>query len=125
MTSLTETSAIHEYRRQRRSWTHFPRLLTVVSAPFPLWDPDGVLLGIITDGDVRRTLQRHGPSDLTELRTEDVMTRDPIVVEPDLMAYEALRLMEDRPSQIAVLPVVEDGRSVGLIRLHDLVRMGL
>ena len=77
----------------------------MVSAPFPLWDPDGVLLGIITDGDVRRTLQRHGPSDLTELRTEDVMTRDPIVVEPDLMAYEALRLMEDRPSQIAVLPV--------------------
>jgi len=41
------------------------------------------------------------------------------------MAYEALRLMEDRPSQIAVLPVVEDCRSVGLIRLHDLVRMGL
>ena len=41
------------------------------------------------------------------------------------MAYDALRLMEDRPSQIAVLPVVDGGRCVGLVRLHDLVRIGL
>ena len=88
-------------------------------------DAGGALLGIITDGDVRRALERHGPSTFIELNAEAIMTRDPVVVGPDAMAYEALKLMEDRPSQIAVLPVVEDGRCVGLVRLHDLVRMGL
>ena len=48
-----------------------------------------------------------------------------MIVGPDAMAYEALRLMEDRPSQISVLPVVDGGRCVGLVRLHDLVRIGL
>ena len=41
------------------------------------------------------------------------MTREPVQITPDAMAYEALKLMEDRPSQIAVLPVVEDGRCLG------------
>jgi arabinose-5-phosphate isomerase len=86
---------------------------------------DGSLLGIVTDGDVRRTLQRCTAAELGGLRAEEVMTREPVVVGPDAMAYEALMLMENRPSQIAVLPVVEDGRSVGLVRLHDLVRIGL
>jgi arabinose-5-phosphate isomerase len=88
-------------------------------------DGTGRLLGIITDGDVRRTLQRCDPAQLGELRAEEVMTLEPVVVAPDAMAYEALKLMEDRPSQIAVLPVVEGERAVGLVRLHDLVRIGL
>jgi arabinose-5-phosphate isomerase len=88
-------------------------------------DKDDRLLGIITDGDVRRTLQRCGPTELGELRAQEVMTRDPVLVAPEAMAYEALKLMEDRPTQIAVLPVVEGGRCVGLVRLHDLVRIGL
>jgi arabinose-5-phosphate isomerase len=88
-------------------------------------DGDSRLLGIITDGDVRRTLQRSDPAELGRLRAEEVMTREPVVTVPDAMAYEALKLMEDRPSQIAVLPVVEEGRCVGLVRLHDLVRIGL
>jgi arabinose-5-phosphate isomerase len=83
------------------------------------------LLGIITDGDVRRTLQRGDVAHLLELRARDVMTHDPVVIDADTMAYDALRLMESRPSQIAVLPVVGDGRCVGLVRLHDLVRIGL
>ncbi len=54
------------------------------------------------------------------------MTRNPVVANPDLLAFDALRLMEDRPSQINVLPVVDDDRRcVGLIRLHDIVRSGL
>jgi arabinose-5-phosphate isomerase len=88
-------------------------------------DGGGRLLGIITDGDVRRTVQRCEPAQLGALRAEEVMTRDPVVTTPGAMAYEALKLMEDRPSQIAVLPVVEGGRCVGLVRLHDLVRIGL
>jgi CBS domain-containing protein len=48
------------------------------------------------------------------------MTRDPIVALPDLLAYEAPGLMEDRPSQISVLPVVDaEKRCIGLLRLHD------
>jgi len=83
------------------------------------------LEGIITDGDVRRTVQRCDASGLTTLRAADFMTADPVVIAPDAMAWDALRLMEDRPSQIAVLPVVEGRGCVGLIRLHDLVRIGL
>jgi arabinose-5-phosphate isomerase len=86
---------------------------------------DGRLLGIITDGDVRRALQSREPAELGSLRADEVMTEGPVVTVPDAMAYEALKLMEDRPSQIAVLPVVEDDRCVGLVRLHDLVRIGL
>jgi arabinose-5-phosphate isomerase len=88
-------------------------------------DPSGGLLGIVTDGDVRRTLQRCDPAKLGELRAEDVMSPDPVVIAPDAMAFEALKVMEQRPSQIAVLPVVEDESCIGLVRLHDLVRIGL
>jgi len=54
------------------------------------------------------------------------MTPNPVVTNPDMLAFDALHLMEDRPSQINVLPVVDDARlCVGLIRLHDIVRSGL
>lgn len=85
---------------------------------------DQRLEGIVTDGDVRRAIQSD-PGRLTALRAADIMTAGPVTVGPDEMAYEALRLMEDRPSQIGVLPVVEDGRCIGLLRLHDLARIGL
>ena len=88
-------------------------------------DDGARLAGIITDGDVRRTLGRCEPASLGEMRARDMMTADPVVVAPDTMAYEAMQLMEDRPSQIAVLPVVEGGSCVGIVRLHDLVRIGL
>ena len=91
-------------------------------------DGDGRLAGIITDGDLRRSLQRIASKDLAfaNIRCDDLMTRDPVVTNPEALAYEALRLMEDRPSQINVLPVVDDGaKCVGLIRLHDIVRSGL
>ncbi|HWW77846.1 MAG TPA: CBS domain-containing protein, partial [Pyrinomonadaceae bacterium] len=66
------------------------------------------------------------PEDLAGLKAEGLMTREPVVVAPELLAHAALQLMENRPSQIAVLPVVdEQGRAVGLLRLHDIVRSGL
>lgn len=89
-------------------------------------DDDGRLAGIITDGDLRRAIQSHDPSTLTNLRCDELMTRNPTVAHPKLLAYDALQLMEDRPSQISVLPVVDNGEvCVGLIRLHDIVRSGL
>ncbi len=86
----------------------------------------GRLAGIVTDGDVRRALQRVGTEDLAGLTAERLMTREPVVVAPGQLAHAALQLMENRPSQIAVLPVVDaEGRAVGLLRLHDIVRSGL
>ena len=89
-------------------------------------DASGRLVGIITDGDVRRTLQTANLSELDRLKSEAMMTRAPVVVSPEMLAHAALQLMENRPSQISVLPVVEEGgRCVGLLRLHDIVRSGL
>lgn len=89
-------------------------------------DKNGQLAGIITDGDLRRAIQRLDHAALEGLRCEEFMTRNPVVAAPDLLAYDALRLMEDRPSQISVLPVVNEERiCVGLLRLHDIVRSGL
>ena len=86
---------------------------------------DDRLVGVITDGDLRRAVERTDPRELPDLRAESFMTRDPTTVAPAELAYDALRLMEERPSQISVLPVVGDGRCVGLLRLHDIVRSGL
>lgn len=89
-------------------------------------DAEGHLAGIITDGDLRRALQKIKLSELEQLQCGSIMTRDPIIATPEMLAYDALRLMEDRSSQISVLPVVDKERlCVGLIRLHDIVRSGL
>jgi arabinose-5-phosphate isomerase len=89
-------------------------------------DDDGMLTGIITDGDLRRTIERTQADRLNNVMARDMMTHRPITVTADLLAYEALQLMENRPSQIAVLPVVDEtGKASGLIRLHDIVRSGL
>ena len=89
-------------------------------------DSSGRLAGIITDGDLRRAIERTSHDSLATLTGDDFMTRQPAVATPQLLAFDALRLMEDRPSQISVLPVVdEDQICVGLIRVHDIVRSGL
>jgi arabinose-5-phosphate isomerase len=80
------------------------------------------LIGIITDGDLRRSLQ--GNSNPLEDPVEKHMTRAPVTTSQTALAAEALRLMEDR--EITVLPVVDENLHVeGIIHLHDLVRNGL
>jgi arabinose-5-phosphate isomerase len=91
-------------------------------------DREGRLEGIITDGDLRRSLQRLSSQELAfaNIKCDELMTRDPIVTSAETLAFDALRLMEDRPSQINVLPVVDgQGLCIGLLRLHDIVRSGL
>ena len=83
------------------------------------------LMGLVTDGDVRRGLAELGSRPLAEVTASDLMTAQPEVVGPDEPAYSALVAMEQRPSQISVLPVVDGSRVLGLVRLHDLVRSGL
>lgn len=86
-------------------------------------DETGSLDGLITDGDLRRALET--TDDIRAVRAGDVMTAKPVTVNPEATLQEALRLMEDRPSQISVLPVVEGGRCLGLVRLHDLYQTDL
>ncbi len=83
-------------------------------------DKDHLLLGIVTDGDLRRVLLTH--DDIRGLRASECMTRQPITISPQASLKEAIKLMEDRTSQISVLPVV-DPRSqscLGLVRIHDI-----
>ena len=84
-------------------------------------DDAGSLAGLVTDGDLRRALQAH--EDIRSLRARDIMTATPTTVGPDAPLHAALRLMEARPSQISVLPVVDETRRcLGLVRLHDIYR---
>ncbi|NDG83901.1 MAG: KpsF/GutQ family sugar-phosphate isomerase [Proteobacteria bacterium] len=79
------------------------------------------LIGIITDGDVRRALRQK--EKFFTLAASEVMTRSPITVSGTTLAYDALRLMEERESQISVLPVVDSsGNALGILRIHDLVQ---
>ncbi|HJT89625.1 MAG TPA: KpsF/GutQ family sugar-phosphate isomerase [Bryobacteraceae bacterium] len=79
----------------------------------------GILSGLITDGDLRRALAAH--DDIRGLRAAEVMTHSPVTIGPDATLAEALEHMERRPSQISVLAVVdENGRTLGLLRLHDI-----
>ncbi len=86
---------------------------------------NNTLVGIVTDGDLRRTIEKTAPENFSNLTAEQMMTANPTVAAPSMLAYTALQIMENRPSQISVLPVVEDGKCVGLLRLHDIVRSGL
>jgi arabinose-5-phosphate isomerase len=83
-------------------------------------DGDGRLLGLYTDGDLRRTLADPG-IDLRGTRIVDVMTRSPVTIGLDALAVEAARLMETR--KINALLVLDDDRHVvGALNIHDLLR---
>ena len=81
--------------------------------------------GLITDGDLRRCLAEGEDIDL--LDAGKIMTTDPISISSNSSVDNALKLMEDRTSQISVLPVVseENGECLGLIRLHDIYQTRL
>lgn len=83
------------------------------------------LVGIITDGDLKRVL-RSSKEKFFQLKAGDIITKNPIAIREGEKAIDALRLMEAREHQISVLPVVNDkGEVKGLLRLHDLIGMGL
>lgn len=84
-------------------------------------DSNNKLIGIITDGDIRRMLERDG--DLKKITAQDIMTRKPKTIDPSEMAVAALDLM--RQAEITQLVVVESDTYLGIIHLHDLVKEGL
>ena len=82
-------------------------------------DDNGFLKGIITDGDLRR----HMGDGLLSKRAQEIMTPAPKTVSPDLLASAALEMINS--SKITTLFVVENGRPVGIIHIHDLLRAGV
>ena len=90
-------------------------------------DKDKKLIGLITDGDLRRSLKNHSLDNWKTLSAEEIMTKDPIVISSDRFAIEALELMEkNRKKPISLLPVVgKNYEFIGILRLHDLIQAGL
>ena len=83
-------------------------------------DGAGRLVGLITDGDLRRHMEG-----LMAHTAGEVMTRAPKTASPDMLSGEALRLMNEPLPAVTVLFVVEAGRPVGVLHVHDLLRAGV
>lgn len=79
----------------------------------------GVMQGIITDGDLRR----HMESDLMKKTARDVMTKSPVTITPQMLASEALGIMNSK--NITTLFVLEAGKPVGILHIHDCLRAGI
>ncbi len=82
---------------------------------------DEKMVGIITEGDLRRALAHK--EKFFAMKAEDIMTRNFTQVDENIMAIEALDVMENRDSQISVLPVMKDGKLIGIVRVHDLLNV--
>lgn len=82
---------------------------------------NGELEGIITDGDLRRCLT---PDVLTK-KVSDVMTHNPKTIEPDVLAAEALKVMNTTGKGITQLFVIQDNKPIGIVHMHDCLRAGV
>lgn len=79
------------------------------------------LIGIFTDGDLRRTFSKN--IDIYNRQIDEIMTTDPIFVGANLLAVEALNILKTK--NITVLPVVENGKLIGTIRMIDIIKAGI
>jgi arabinose-5-phosphate isomerase len=81
----------------------------------------GRLIGVITDGDLRR----HMSPELLRRKARDVMTPAPVTIRSQALAAEALSVMNDRSTPVTVLFVVDSGRLSGILHIHDILRAGV
>lgn len=79
------------------------------------------LVGIITDGDLRRMLQK--TSSMESLQAKDIMSANPVRIAPDALAVEAFKVLKDR--NITQVIVADDDRYLGVIHIHDLIKEGI
>lgn len=110
-----------------------PQVLTTASIQDVILEISGKCLGVtavvendkvvgaITDGDLRRMLQKN--QDITNLCAADIMTKNPKTISPDILAVEALDLMKKK--QITNLFVVENQQYLGVIHIHDIIKEGI
>jgi arabinose-5-phosphate isomerase len=79
--------------------------------------------GLIVEGDIRRSLSEEG-ADLSK-SVVDFYNENPISISTSTLAFDALKIMEERENPITVLPVLEENKFIGFLRLHDLLKAGL
>ena len=87
-----------------------------------LLEKNKTLAGIITEGDIRKAIASNKKTDDS---INVFINRNPVTVSSSMAIHDAMKLMEDRQSQISVLPVVDNKKCVGLLRLHDLYQTKL
>jgi len=83
-------------------------------------DHRDIIKGIITDGDLRRLLEKNHA--MENIQAKDVMTSNPKTIDPDELAINSLDMM--RKHEITQIPVVKEGKYLGMIHLHDLLKEG-
>jgi arabinose-5-phosphate isomerase len=82
-------------------------------------DANGKLIGMVTDGDLRRPMGE----DLVRARTVDILTRRPKTATPRMLASAALEMIN--AARITALFVVDKGKPIGIVHVHDLLRAGI
>jgi arabinose-5-phosphate isomerase len=88
-------------------------------------DQTQVLKGIFTDGDLRRAIQVRGSSAL-QMSLSELMTVAPLTIESHSLVFDAVKKMEaDASRLVTALPVIENGKAIGLLRMHDVIQAGL
>jgi arabinose-5-phosphate isomerase len=85
-------------------------------------EEDGQLIGIITDGDLRRSMEKY--SNINKMYPKDIMSRNPKSVQPDELAVKALAIME-KYSITSLLSTDKNNKPLGIIHLHDLLKAGI
>ena len=87
----------------------------------------GEIQGIITDGDLRRSLNGNDSESWTEIEARDLMTSQPITISSDILAFEALEIMENNHKKpISIMPIIDkNNKFKGILRLHDIIQAGL
>ena len=84
-------------------------------------DENGLLLGVITDGDLRRKLEQE--INIYELSIDDMMTKKPKIMESGKLAVDALK--NKKKSGVSCMPVIKDSKVIGTIRIHDIINYGI
>lgn len=79
------------------------------------------LVGIVTDGDLRRMLMKH--PNIEAVKVNEIMTKNPTTIEKSAHVADALNIMQSK--EISVLPVLENGKYVGMIHIHDIIKEGI
>lgn len=88
-------------------------------------DDERNFLGIFTDGDLRRALQTQG-TEVLQKKMQEIMTVTALIIDQNKLAWDALKIMQRDPKKfVMMLPVVDKGKIMGLLRMHDIVQAGI
>ena len=79
------------------------------------------LVGIVTDGDLRRMLMKH--PNIEAVKVRDIMTKNPLTVEKSALAADALNIMQHK--EVSVLPVMDGNKYIGMVHIHDIIKEGI